>query len=298
MATLVSKQIAVIVSFVILNLLAIIAMGIRFYSIRVVRRQIKRHDILCIVSLVMLFAYSIDLLVATVDGGIGLHVTQVSLPTMEVGLKTFTTKGFRWSAYAVMVAVCLFFIASITTTLRLCRPIASNWNKSIPSQCGDEMTAELAAAAFNMALDVGIVFLPLPVIWGLQMDIQKKAAVMATFGLSLGIAAINLARIIQVLRCSLADFTYCTANSAILTVAEMAVGIMVASVPMFGAVVFPERRRRFNKGYRYEPKSHSTLTRLKNSRQQSATQASIDTTLDQILEDGQTIPVTETNQVL
>jgi hypothetical protein len=45
------------------------------------------------------------------------------------------------------------------------------------------------------------------------------------------------------------DYTFCTANKAILTVAEMAVGITVACVPILGPVIFPERRRRFAKAY-------------------------------------------------
>jgi len=41
--------------------------------------------------------------------------------------------------------------------------------------------------------------------------------------------------------CSLQDFTYCTRDSAILTVAEMAVGIIVACVPTFGPIFSPRR---------------------------------------------------------
>lgn len=63
MAALVSKQITVIVSFVVLNLLALIAMSLRFYSMKVVHRKLKVHDTLCFISLVMLIAYSIVLLI-------------------------------------------------------------------------------------------------------------------------------------------------------------------------------------------------------------------------------------------
>lgn len=84
-----------------------------------------------------------------------------------------------------MAVVSLFFIGSITTTLSMCRPIAFNWNKTIHGKCGDEAAAEIAAAAFNMALDVIIVLLPFPVIWGLHMSKQKKAGVMVTFALGL-----------------------------------------------------------------------------------------------------------------
>ncbi|KAF3389061.1 hypothetical protein F1880_003176 [Penicillium rolfsii] len=305
MAALVSKQITVIVSFAVLNLLAWTAMGLRFYSMKVVHRKIKLHDALCILSLVMLILYSIVLLIATVAGGIGLHIDQTSLSTMETGLKAFFSSQFFWAisiasfrlaildfyvqafptrvfrlfAYGAMTIVGLFFVGSITTTLAMCRPIVSNWDKSIKGKCGDIGTAELAAAAFNLALDVGIVVLPVPVIWGLRMSKQKKAAVVATFALSLCISAINLARIIQVLRCNLQDFTYCTADAAILTVAEMAVGIIVSCVPMLGPVIFPERRRRFDKRYIYQPNGPSYLSSRKHSRQHSDSQGSTEMAL-------------------
>lgn len=46
----------------------------------------------------------------------------------------------------------------------------------------------------------------------------------------------------KVLDCDLADFTYCTRDSAILTVAEMAVGVVVACIPTLGPIFFPHRR--------------------------------------------------------
>lgn len=71
------------------------------------------------------------------------------------------------------------------TTLTLCRPINFSWNKTIPGTCGDLAKAEMAAAAINMVLDVVIVLLPLPVVWGLQMSKQKKIGITATFALGL-----------------------------------------------------------------------------------------------------------------
>lgn len=250
MAGLVSKQITVIVSFVVLNLFAMVATGLRFYSMKLVHRKVKIHDFLCIMSLVMLIAYSIILLIgksctayncpsvktdrsnrhdhgwywascspcSTIKKEIGLKVPSpafqgqateelltwpvqaffssqffwaISIASFRLAIlalyvQAFPTKVFQYFAYGAMSIVCLFFVGSITTTLAICRPIASNWDENVKGKCGDEGTAELAAAAFNMALDIGIVILPVPVIWGLHMSKQKKAAVIATFALSLG----------------------------------------------------------------------------------------------------------------
>jgi hypothetical protein len=87
MAALKEKQIGVVVSFSVLNCVAIVAMGLRFYSIRIVRRNFKLHDALCIVSLVMLIGYTTCLLIGVVDGGTGLHVSQISLPARTLEMK-------------------------------------------------------------------------------------------------------------------------------------------------------------------------------------------------------------------
>ncbi|KAJ5324307.1 integral membrane protein [Penicillium atrosanguineum] len=256
MAALDGKQIGVVVTFTILNFVAITAMGLRFHSMAIVRRKLQLHDALCIVSLIMLFGYRIGVhtdfklqIFFASQFFWAISIACFRLGILEFYVQTFTTRLFRNFAYGAMGVVCLFFIATIAVILRLCVPISWNWEKSIHGSCGSERAAELAAAGFNLALDVIIVLLPFPVIWGLHMSVQKKAAVMATFALSVCISAINLARIIHVLECNLMDYTFCTANKAILTVAEMAVGITVACVPMLGPVIFPERRRRFSKGY-------------------------------------------------
>ena len=84
-----------------------------------------------------------------------------------------------------MCIVGLFYVGSITTTLRLCQPVKFNWDRTVSGSCGNLGTAEMAAAAINMVLDVLIVLLPLPVVWKLQMPTQKKLAVTVTFALGL-----------------------------------------------------------------------------------------------------------------
>ncbi|KAK7757122.1 ATP-dependent RNA helicase [Diatrype stigma] len=253
-----------LVCFIVLDALATASVVLRFYSISIQRSGAKLHDILCLVSLIMLFGYSAALLVGTVDGGIGLHISDVSAVELPIGLKSFfasqfmwaisicsfrvailllylevfgRARWFRWATWASVAIVCLFYVGALSTTLRLCSPIAYNWDRTIEGTCGNEGEAELAAATINMVLDVVIVAPPLPIIWGLKMRTGRKVAVSVTFGLGMSISAINLARIFEVLNCSLMDdFTYCTLDSAILTVAEMALGIMVASVPRMGHI--------------------------------------------------------------
>lgn len=83
------------------------------------------------------------------------------------------------------VVVFLYWVASIPSLLFTCRPIAYNWDPSIDGTCGNLKALEISSGVFNMLVDVWVVFLPLPVIWKLQMSRQKKWAVTASFALGL-----------------------------------------------------------------------------------------------------------------
>ena len=112
-------------------------------------------------------------------------IASFRLSILHLYIEIFSTKLFRRCAYGSGCLVGLFYIGSITTTLRICEPIEFNWDKTITGTCGNEGTAELVAAAINMVLDVLIVLLPLPVVWKLQMPTQKKIGVTVTFALGL-----------------------------------------------------------------------------------------------------------------
>lgn len=100
-------------------------------------------------------------------------------------LEIFVQKGLKIAAYICIGLVSLFWLGSITTTLRLCQPIAKTWNPALPGTCGDVVTAELAAASINFVLDIVIVCLPLPVVWDLHMPVQRKLGVSAVLALGL-----------------------------------------------------------------------------------------------------------------
>ncbi len=90
------------------------------------------------------------------------------------------------TAWGYVWIVCLFYVGALTTTLTLCRPVTFNWDPTLDGSCGDVAKIELAAATINMILDIGIVALPLPVIWSSRMQTSQKFGISVTFGLGLG----------------------------------------------------------------------------------------------------------------
>lgn len=69
-----------------------------------------------------------------------------------------------------------------------CRPVSYNWNKSLHGTCHDPAVAYLLAGITNLVLDVIIVYIPMPLLWRLQMSTTKKLGISAMF--SLGVMSV------------------------------------------------------------------------------------------------------------
>lgn len=64
----------------------------------------------------------------------------------------------------------------------LCRPFAYNWNKTIDGSCADTRKAWISAGIINLLIDACIIYMPLPLLWKLQIPIAKKIGITAMFG--------------------------------------------------------------------------------------------------------------------
>lgn len=73
----------------------------------------------------------------------------------------------------------------VAVDLSICRPIRGSWDLSVERQCGNILKVEIASAVINMVIDILVTFLPLPVIWNLQLSKQKKFALTGAFSVGI-----------------------------------------------------------------------------------------------------------------
>lgn len=97
----------------------------------------------------------------------------------------FPEKRFKRLVAGSLGLVGAYWVASLLTIALLCRPVGRNWDTTRTDTCGDVRSLELFSAVFNMVLDLWVVFLPLPTIWGLKLSSNKKWAVSTSFLLGL-----------------------------------------------------------------------------------------------------------------
>ena len=91
---------------------------------------------------------------------------------------------FRGAVYVVTLIVLGSYVSLGLTLIFACRPVAKSWDLSIKGgSCINVPAVYLATAGTNIATDFAILFLPIPMLWNLQLPKRQK------FGLALIFAA-------------------------------------------------------------------------------------------------------------
>lgn len=70
-------------------------------------------------------------------------------------------------------------------------PLGANWDRTVPGdKCGHMRGLFISIGTINLVLDVGVIILPMPVLWNLQLAVRKKLGLTAIFGIGAMYASI------------------------------------------------------------------------------------------------------------
>ncbi|KAL8792152.1 MAG: hypothetical protein Q9195_005248 [Heterodermia aff. obscurata] len=169
-----------------------------------------------------------------------LAVTTVRIAVILLYVHMFPSRPFRATCIGVMIFNAAFLIATIFAECLICQPLSYRWDLSIEgASCGDEQALTTYTGGLNLLQDVIVVFLPMPVLWGLpRMTPHKKLGVTCMFGLGIVICAVTSYRVYasSILtnprRTNGAD-----CDLGVLTTLEALLGIITACLPMARPVV-------------------------------------------------------------
>ena len=76
-----------------------------------------------------------------------------------------------------------WLIGALFSGIFQCHPIPRFWNLSLPGHCIDSLVYFRAIAISNLFTDLYILFLPVPVVWGLRRPASEKVALLALFAI-------------------------------------------------------------------------------------------------------------------
>lgn len=80
--------------------------------------------------------------------------------------------------------VILWALANIFVVILICHPLRYNWDKTThDGHCGQKTQFYLYNQSFNLVINMAIVLLPIPALWGLRMRIATKVSIGIMFGI-------------------------------------------------------------------------------------------------------------------
>ncbi|KAL8717842.1 MAG: hypothetical protein Q9225_004949 [Loekoesia sp. 1 TL-2023] len=274
-----SRQARPLIVAVVFTSIATTAVILRVLAKRINRSKPSLDDYFIFASLFFIYALMTCNIIGVVRGGVGLHIYE--LPHMDfltvflkdlVGVqlawtlalmfckfslltfyvRIFAIRTFRLLAYFVAVIVSGWALSVILETFLLCRPFAYNWDPTIKDfTCGDRNAAYIGAGSLNIATDLMVLCLPIPMVWNLQIPRRNKAILTAVFGMGLFVCIVSILRLISLVTVSYTDITWTVTDPLLWSMLEPCVGVSCACIPLMRPLLsraFPERHsKRANK---------------------------------------------------
>lgn len=109
----------------------------------------------------------------------------VKVSIINYYIKIFrSNRKFRMYAYIILGLTLVYCLMVILTVLLICTPFAFHWDTNIKGgSCANQSDAYLVSGVLNLLLDICVIVLPMPLLWGLKMPIRKKLGLAFMFGI-------------------------------------------------------------------------------------------------------------------
>ncbi|KAI0812128.1 hypothetical protein GGR55DRAFT_640494 [Xylaria sp. FL0064] len=142
--------------------------------------------------------------------------------------RVFTTRTIRrYFIDSAIVFITLLNLALLIATVFECTPVQREWNPLIPGHCFNPVILPYFSGISSSATDIYVLVLPITLLWGLNMNMQRKLRLTAIFSLGILSVASSLVRLAETpsLRTS-PDATWTISNIVVWAALEVNVGII------------------------------------------------------------------------
>ncbi len=135
-----------------------------------------------------------------------------------------------------LVLIGLWSTALVLVSVLACRPIRGFWDKDVPASCVADLPQWYVNAAGNIATDIIIFTLPLPVLWRLNLPRSQRLSLIGIFCLGFFTCTISVIRI-TFLNLK-GDDTYANVAAACWSIGELCCAIVCSCLPTLRPVFF------------------------------------------------------------
>ncbi|TGJ78459.1 hypothetical protein E0Z10_g10304 [Xylaria hypoxylon] len=222
----------IIIISVVFAILPIIAVASRFWSRSIKNAGTSWDDYFILPGLIFSVALCVTTIVAVTLGGLGSHIlldadgnivldkrltiflqtefaaqliSVVSLVFTKLSVVLFYRRIFRGKLFSIVSVALLVIISGwgvsfFFAILLECIPISQAWKSlyGTPEHgkyCYQYVPMFKATAISNMIVDIGILSVPIPIVWGLKAPLRQRIAISGIFLLGAFVVGISIARV-------------------------------------------------------------------------------------------------------
>ncbi|KAH9883508.1 hypothetical protein F4778DRAFT_801874 [Xylariomycetidae sp. FL2044] len=163
-------------------------------------------------------------------------IASTKLSILALYYRIFAIRRFRQVVLATAFAVLVWLIV-IEVLLGIgCRPI-EGWWRAIEATCLDKVAFTYSTNTVNLATDVWVFVMPIPIILRLPTSLSKRLSLLCLFSIGLATCAISAARLSVIVSVGSDDITWNEVPLGILSAWEPCGGILCANLPLVYQVV-------------------------------------------------------------
>ncbi|KAI4269949.1 MAG: hypothetical protein L6R38_007281 [Xanthoria sp. 2 TBL-2021] len=242
----------------VLMIIATIAVILRLYARRISGAKFGTDDYMIVVALILTYGLDINSYYA-IKAGTGRHMITLTLDQITSFVKTyqatqilfgcsitatklsilfFYNRLFPYRTFYIVslitgIASILWWIGLMLTAFLHCRPFAYNWDRSIPNgHCVNDNLIGYTITSINIVGDLVVLILPIPWLWGMNMAVPKRMAVVGLFVLGSFVCIAGIIRIPFLAELQVSDATYTSISVGVWVIVECNIGILSACLPI------------------------------------------------------------------
>ncbi|EMD60130.1 hypothetical protein COCSADRAFT_164265 [Bipolaris sorokiniana ND90Pr] len=172
----------------------------------------------------------------------------------------FDVRKFRICVYIVLAYVVAWTISFTFSHLFTCYPITVFIEPYYGNSCVETVPMFLALLYTDVLADLAILFLPIPMVMSVRMQMKRKIAVIVMLSLGAAVCAVSITRVVATYSIAKEyikhpdDVVYYTAPVFFWTNIELSLGLVCACLPTLRPIWFffyPKEETRTGYGYGY-----------------------------------------------
>ncbi|OQE32064.1 hypothetical protein PENSTE_c001G01174 [Penicillium steckii] len=153
-------------------------------------------------------------------------------------IRIFPARSFRLGCYVVMAIVATYSSWAIVSGYVNCVPVAKFWNHDLPGHCLSFEAVWFFNASMNIATDVTLLVLPMPLLFNLQLPRTQKIALIGVFAIGILVVVTSILRLSSLRTVAQStDTSYSNVDAAYWTAAECNVAIICACLPFLRPII-------------------------------------------------------------